>query len=78
MSLAEQIQRVDGSQNDILKKLLETYGVSTSGKIDVIAAAAKNFNLTGTDYSTNRPRGIVLQTSEPSSVPNGCLVGVYE
>lgn len=34
--------------------------------------------MTGTDYTTNRPRGIVLQSSTPSSVPNGCIVGVYE
>lgn len=35
-------------------------------------------NMVGTDYTTNRPRGIILQTSTPSSVSNGCLVGVYE
>ena len=34
--------------------------------------------MAGTDYSTNRPRGIILQSSEPSTVANGCLVGVYE
>lgn len=30
------------------------------------------------DYTTNRPRGIILQSTTPSSVPNGCIVGVYE
>lgn len=35
-------------------------------------------SMTGTDYTTNRPRGIILQASEPSTVANGCLVGVYE
>ena len=35
-------------------------------------------NMTGTDYTTSRPRGIVLQNTEPDTVPNGCLVGVYE
>lgn len=35
-------------------------------------------DMTSTDYSTNRPRGIILQSSEPSTVANGCLVGVYE
>ena len=35
-------------------------------------------SMTGTDYTTNRPRGIVLQSTEPDTVPNGCLVGVYE
>ncbi|WP_346704027.1 hypothetical protein [uncultured Agathobaculum sp.] len=34
--------------------------------------------MAGTDYSANRPRGIILQSSEPSTVANGCLVGVYE
>lgn len=34
--------------------------------------------LEGTDYTTNRVRGISLQTATPSSIPNGCLVGVYE
>ena len=33
--------------------------------------------LEGTDYTTNRTRGISLQTSTPSSIPNGCIVGVY-
>lgn len=32
----------------------------------------------GTDYTTNRVRGISLQTSVPGSIPNGCIVGVYE
>lgn len=32
-----------------------------------------------TDYTTNRVRGIALyQDSAPSSIPNGCIVGVYE
>lgn len=29
------------------------------------------------DYNTNRVRGIALQTATPSSIPNGCIVGVY-
>lgn len=32
----------------------------------------------GTDYTANRVRGISLQTSVPTSIPNGCIVGVYE
>lgn len=35
-------------------------------------------NMVGTDYTINRPRGIILQDTDPSSVANGCLVGVYE
>ena len=30
-------------------------------------------SMVGTDYSTNRPRGIVLATEVPSSVPGGCV-----
>ena len=30
-----------------------------------------------TDYTTNRVRGIALQTSAPSRIPNGSIVGVY-
>lgn len=51
MSLSEQIQRVDGSQNDILKALAESYGINTDGlKIDQIAAkvkASQKFKLDG-------------------------------
>lgn len=35
-------------------------------------------SLTGTDYNTSRVRGIALLSATPSSIPNGCLVGVYE
>lgn len=42
MSLSEQIQRVDGSQNDIIKALAQSYGISTDGlKIDQVASAVK-------------------------------------
>lgn len=34
-------------------------------------------SMTGTDYTTARPRGIILQSSAPTSVANGVLVGVY-
>lgn len=30
-----------------------------------------------TEYTANQVRGIALQTSAPSSIPNGCIVGVY-
>lgn len=35
-------------------------------------------DMIGNDYTANRPRGIILQNTEPDSVPNGCIVGVYE
>lgn len=41
MSLAEQIQRVDGGQNDTLKAILTALGVTVNGqKIDQLAALA--------------------------------------
>lgn len=33
--------------------------------------------VSGTDYTANKVRGIALKTSTPSSIPNGCIVGVY-
>lgn len=50
----------------------------TSGTLPVARGGTGVANLVGTDYSTNRVRGMVLQTSTPGTVPNGCLVGVYE
>lgn len=42
MSLADQIKRVDGSQNDILKTLLSAFGVAVGeNKIDQLSALAK-------------------------------------
>lgn len=42
MSLSEQIQRVDGSQNDILKTILKAFGVTIgTEKIDAIADLAE-------------------------------------
>lgn len=35
-------------------------------------------NMVGTDYTTNRVRGMSFQASTPASIPNGCSVGVYE
>lgn len=35
-------------------------------------------SLTGTDYTAIRVRGMALMTSAPDTIPNGCLVGVYE
>lgn len=47
---------------------------SRSGSTYTISGAGS----AATDYTTNRVRGISLQTSAPSSIPNGCIVGVYE
>lgn len=40
---------------------------------DILASS-----LVATDYSTNRVRGMILQSATPTSIANGCLVGVYE
>ena len=53
-------------------------GSITSGTLPIARGGTGVSSMTGEDYSTSRPRGIVLQSSEPSSVPNGCLVGVYK
>ena len=49
----------------------------TSGVFPVERGGTGVSTMVGTDYSTNRPRGIILQATEPGSVENGCLVGVY-
>lgn len=51
MSLSAEIERVDGSQNDILRAIAQSYGINTSGlKIDQIAEkvkASQKFKLDG-------------------------------
>ena len=46
---------------------------SQSGSTYTISGAGS----AATDYTANRVRGISLQTQTPSSIPNGCIVGVY-
>ena len=50
----------------------------TSGTLPISRGGTGVSSMTGTDYTTSRPRGIALQSSVPSSIPNGCIVGVYE
>ena len=49
----------------------------TSGTLPVTRGGTGLSSLIGTDYSASRVRGIGLQTTVPSSVSNGCMVGVY-
>ena len=51
---------------------------SVSGTVRISQGGTGVTSLTGTDYNTSRVRGIALLSSTPSSIPNGCLVGVYE
>lgn len=41
-----------------------------------VPTAAEIGESSGTDYGTYRPRGSTIQTSVPSSIPNGCFVAV--
>lgn len=50
----------------------------TSGTLSVARGGTGVSSLTGTDYTTSRVRGIALMDSVPGSIPNGCIVGVYE
>lgn len=52
--------------------------VNITDTIPVAKGGTGVTSLTGTDYNTSRVRGIALLSSTPSSIPNGCLVGVYE
>ena len=52
-------------------------GNITSGTLPVTRGGTGITNLAGTDYTASRVRGISLQTTVPSSVSNGHIVGVY-
>lgn len=56
---------ISGSQSG------DTYTLDGSGFVQ------KTENLTGTDYTTIRARGIQLVTSSPGTLPNGCIAIVY-
>ena len=45
--------------------------------IDGSAFVQKTANLSGTDYTTIRARGIQLVSSAPGALPNGCIAIVY-
>lgn len=51
---------------------------SLTGVVSIANGGTGVSSMEGTDYSVNRPRGIILQATEPESVPDGCIVGVYE
>lgn len=66
----------DGSGNTITS----TY-VNLSGSQTISGAKTFSGNAvmkTGTDYTTSRARNIALQTTTPTSISNGAIVGVYE
>lgn len=69
----------DGSGTDILATDVQAAIKEVHAEIQPISKGGTGVNsMTGSDYSTNRPRGIILQETEPTSVPDGCIVGVYE
>lgn len=83
----------EGDGGDITADLVEFDGSGTDISAANVQAAIKEVHaeiqpiskggtgvtsMTGSDYSTYRPRGIILQETEPTSVPDGCIVGVYE
>lgn len=72
MSLSEQIQRVDGSQNDILKKILTAFGVTIDDeKIDEIAElaeAANNLKANGILSTTTKTAFGLTASAAPDDV----------
>ncbi len=50
----------------------------TSGTLSVARGGTGVTSMTGTDYTTSRPRGIAVKSSVPTSVNNGCIVCVYD
>lgn len=53
-------------------------GKITSGMLPIERGGTGVTSMEGSDYTTYRPRGIILQSTVPDSIPNGCIVGVYE
>lgn len=52
--------------------------MSKLGTVPISKGGTGVTRMTGSDYEVNRPRGIVIATSVPSSVSNGCLIVVAE
>lgn len=52
--------------------------MSKLGTVPINKGGTGVTSMTGSDYSTNRPRGIVLATAVPTSVPQGCVTMVVE
>lgn len=51
----------------------------TSGTLPVARGGTGVASLTGTDYTTQRVRGISFHANEaPANIPNGGMVGIYE
>lgn len=72
-----------GGVYDALLEKAEVYHTHSandisSGILSIAGGGTGVSSMTGTDYSVNRPRGVILQSSAPVSVSNGCIVGVYE
>lgn len=89
MSTQSQVQRLKSAKSE-LASAIEEGGVAVPPdftldqypglvrQVRTQIPASSVVELEGTDYTMNRVRGISLQATEPDSVPNGCIVGVYE
>lgn len=89
MSIQVQVQRLENAKAELAAAIQEGgVDIPAGASIDQYAGLVRQVRtqipasavveLEGTDYTTNRVRGISLQATEPGSVPNGCIVGVYE
>lgn len=67
--------RQDGTPTAATDLTTKVY-VDTSINIKNNRTTAVNF--ADTNYTISMARGISLQTTVPTSIPNGCIVGVYE
>lgn len=61
----------------ILKRII-SLDTNVSGILPVANGGTGVDNLVKDDYSENRPRGIIIQSEIPQSVPEGCIIGVYD
>lgn len=68
------------SGDEIGELTMLTVGVTSANVVQTTTRklVGSGTDLVGTDYTVNRPRGMAFQATTPSSIPNGCSVGVYE
>lgn len=71
------IQIMIAPNNDMVQRIKNDV-TSVSSSIDTKLNRTTAVNTSNTNYTTSIARGISLTTETPTSITNGCIVGVYE
>lgn len=75
----EEGHALDAVQGKVLANQVTALNTSLNGVVQSLDGLTEtSINIcASTDYTVNRVRGMTLTTTVPTTVPNGCLVGVY-